>query len=252
MPVDKTPRRIREMFDLISPRYDFLNHVLSLNVDVLWRRRAAEMCGPTLQVSGASPAGPAPRRVLDVCSGTGDLALELRRRWKCDVTASDFAFQMLKRARTKGRRDPAVRFQQADTTRLPFRDGAFDACAVAFGLRNVADTDAGIREMARVVRPGGRVVILDFATPPPGLLREGYRFYFSRILPAIGELIAPARRGAYRYLPESVEAWPGPDQLVASLERAGLVDAGYEKLTFGIAALHFGTRAASPFGNKKG
>jgi demethylmenaquinone methyltransferase/2-methoxy-6-polyprenyl-1,4-benzoquinol methylase len=240
MPVDKSPRKIREMFDLISPRYDFLNHLLSLNIDVLWRRRAAELCWPALKGGEATPSGP--KRVLDVCSGTGDLALELRRRWNCDVTATDFAYQMLRRARTKGKRDEGVRFQQADTTRLPFRDGAFDACAVAFGLRNVADTDAGIREMARVVRPGGRVVILDFATPPPGLLRRGYRFYFSHILPAIGELIAPARRGAYRYLPESVESWPEPEMLSRSLEKAGLVDARFERLSFGIAAVHVGTR----------
>ncbi len=232
MPVDKSPRRIREMFDLISPRYDFLNHLLSLNIDVRWRRRAAERCGPD------------PKRVLDVCSGTGDLALELRRRWRCDVTATDFAFQMLRRARVKGRRDARLRFQQADTTRLPFRDGAFDACAVAFGLRNVADLGAGIREMARVVRPGGRVVILDFATPPSPLLRGGYRFYFSRVLPAIGELIAPARRGAYRYLPDSVAAWPDPDELSRALEGAGLADVEYERLTCGIAAVHYGVRPA--------
>jgi len=230
MAVDKSPRRIREMFDLISPRYDFLNHLLSLNIDIRWRRRAAERCGPD------------PKRVLDVCSGTGDLALELRRRWSCDVTATDFAFQMLRRARAKGRRDAGVRFQQADTTRLPFRDATFDACAVAFGLRNVADTDAGIREMVRVVKPGGRVVILEFATPPSRLLRRGYRFYFSRILPAIGELIAPARRGAYRYLPDSVAAWPEPDELTRAMERAGLANAGFERLTCGIAAVHFGTR----------
>jgi demethylmenaquinone methyltransferase/2-methoxy-6-polyprenyl-1,4-benzoquinol methylase len=230
MPVDKSPRRIREMFDSISPRYDFLNHLLSLNIDTWWRRRAAELCGP------------APSTVLDVCSGTGDLALELRRRWKCEVTATDFAYGMISRARDKGRGDRGVQFQQADTTRLPFRSDAFDACAVAFGLRNVADTDAGLREMARVVKPGGRVVVLDFTTPPSRLLRSGYRFYFTRILPAIGELIAPARRGAYRYLPESVETWPRPDDLARAFERAGLVDAGYERLSFGIAAVHFGIK----------
>jgi len=240
MAVDKSPRKIREMFDLISPRYDFLNHLLSLNIDVLWRRKAAERCGPD------------PQRVLDVCSGTGDLALELRRRWNCDVTATDFAFEMLRRARGKGRKDADLRFQQADTTRLPFRTATFDACAVAFGLRNVVDTEAGIREMARVVKPGGRVVILEFTTPPSGLMRAGYRFYFSRILPAIGELIAPARRGAYRYLPDSVESWPDPDQLVKSMKKAGLTETGYDRLTFGIAALHYGTREMSPPGNKKG
>jgi demethylmenaquinone methyltransferase/2-methoxy-6-polyprenyl-1,4-benzoquinol methylase len=218
------------MFDLISPRYDFLNHLLSLNIDVLWRRRAAERCGPD------------PRRILDVCSGTGDLALELRRRWNCEVTATDFAFQMLARAQAKGRRE-GLRVQQADATRLPFRDGSFDACTVAFGLRNVADMDAGLREMARVVRPGGRVVVLEFATPPPGLFRQGYRFYFTRVLPAIGELIAPSRRGAYRYLPASVESWPQPEELARAFERAGLSGVGFERLTFGIAAVHFGTRS---------
>lgn len=228
--VDKSPRRIREMFDLISPRYDFLNHLLSLNTDALWRRRAAERCGPD------------PKRVLDVCSGTGDLALELRRRWGCEVVGTDFAFRMLSRARIKGGRTPGLRFQQADTLHLPFRDGTFDACTVAFGLRNVADMNAGIREMVRVVKPGGRVVILEFATPPSRFLRRGYLFYFTRVLPAIGELIAPARRGAYRYLPDSVAAWPGPEELTSALERAGLVEAGFERLTCGVAAVHFGTR----------
>jgi len=236
--VDKSPRRIREMFDLISPRYDFLNHLLSLNTDVAWRRRAAEKCGPN------------PKRVLDVCSGTGDLALELRRRWGCDVVGTDFAFRMLSRARAKGVGTPGLRFQQADTLHLPFRDATFDACAVAFGLRNVADMNAGIREMARVVRPGGRVVILEFATPPSRFLRRGYLFYFTRVLPAIGELIAPARRGAYRYLPDSVAAWPEPEELKAALERAGLVDAGYERLTCGVAAIHYGTRPGAGAGRK--
>jgi demethylmenaquinone methyltransferase/2-methoxy-6-polyprenyl-1,4-benzoquinol methylase len=233
MAVDKSPRRIRDMFDSISPRYDFLNHLLSLNIDVLWRRRAAEQCGPY------------PKQVLDVCSGTGDLAFELRRRWNCDVTATDFAFGMISRARAKGKGARGVQYQQADTTRLPFRTGTFDACTVAFGLRNVADTDAGLREMARVVKPGGRVVVLDFATPPSRLLQGGYRFYFTRILPTIGELLAPARRGAYRYLPESVATWPEPDQLARTMERAGLVDAGFERLSFGIAAVHFGNKPNS-------
>jgi demethylmenaquinone methyltransferase/2-methoxy-6-polyprenyl-1,4-benzoquinol methylase len=228
--LDKSPRRIREMFDSISPRYDFLNHLLSLNTDVLWRRRAAERCGPE------------PRRVLDVCSGTGDLALELRRRWGCDVVAADFAFQMIRRARAKGRGLPGLRFQQADTLRLPFRNATFDACAVAFGIRNVADMAAGIREMARVVKPGGRVVVLEFTLPPGRLVRRGYLFYFTRILPLVGELIAPTRGGAYRYLPKSVTAWPNPGELQAVMERSGLEKVQVDLLTFGIAAIHVGTK----------
>ena len=228
--VDKSPRRIREMFDSISPRYDFLNHLLSLNTDVLWRRAAAEKCGPD------------PRRVLDVCAGTGDLAFELRRRWGCEVVATDFAFQMLRRARAKARRVPGVRFHQADTLRLPFRDGTFDACAVAFGIRNVSDMAAGIREMARVVKPGGRVVILEFTLPPGRLARRGYLFYFTRILPMVGELIAPTRGGAYRYLPKSVTAWPNPGELQSVMERSGLEKVRIDLLTLGIAAIHTGIR----------
>jgi len=221
------------MFDQISPRYDFLNHLLSLNSDVLWRRRAAEKLG-------------AARRVLDVCSGTGDMAFEVRRATGADVVGSDFALRMLEMARLKARRrslEARVRFEQADTMRLPFRDATFDAATVAFGIRNVVDSARGIAEMARVVRPGGRVVILEFTLPDNALLRSGYLFYFGRILPKVGRMIARSEIDAYRYLPDSVSRWPRPDELKSQMERGGLRDVRYELVFGGVAAIHVGTRS---------
>jgi demethylmenaquinone methyltransferase/2-methoxy-6-polyprenyl-1,4-benzoquinol methylase len=230
--LDKAPARIRAMFDQISPRYDFLNHLLSLNTDVLWRRRAAGRLEK-------------PLLVLDVCSGTGDMALELRRRWGARVVGSDFALRMLEVGRLKAARKGlarAVSFLQADTLRLPFRDGAFDAATVAFGIRNVVDTDGGVAEMARVVRPGGKVLILEFTTPRNALLRRGYLAYFGHVLPRVGRMIARSEIDAYRYLPDSVAKWPLPDELKARMERSGLRDVGYDLVFGGVAAIHVGTR----------
>jgi demethylmenaquinone methyltransferase / 2-methoxy-6-polyprenyl-1,4-benzoquinol methylase len=230
--VDKTPARIREMFDQISPRYDLLNHLLSLNSDVLWRRKAVEHLGPV-------------KRVLDVCSGTGDMALEIRRRWGAEVVGSDFAYRMLAIGQAKARRksiSTSVRFQQADTTRLPYRDAAFDGATVAFGIRNVVDAPRGIAEMARVVRPGGRVVILEFTLPRNPVLRWGYLAYFGNVLPRIGRMIARSEIDAYRYLPDSVARWPSPDELKAQMERAGLSNVRYDLLFGGVAAIHVGTK----------
>jgi demethylmenaquinone methyltransferase/2-methoxy-6-polyprenyl-1,4-benzoquinol methylase len=229
--VDKSPARIREMFDDITPTYDLLNHLLSLNVDRLWRRRAAELC--------ASPS-----RALDVCAGTGDMAIEIRRRWPCTVVAADFAHEMLRVGMQKARRAAIpLRFLQADTTCLPFPDGHFDSVSVAFGIRNVHDTAAGVREMARVTRPGGRVVILEFTTPPNPLLRPAYLLYFTRILPLIGSFVSGTRSNAYAYLPESVSSWHPPRALGRIMEESGLGEVRWELLSFGIAAIHTGIRA---------
>jgi len=231
--VDKTPLKIRTMFDQISPRYDFLNHLLSLNSDVLWRRKAAAL------LDGA-------KRVLDVCSGTGDLALEIHRRWGADVVGSDFAYRMLQIGQVKAARRSLggrVRFQQADTLRLPYRDGVFDASTVAFGIRNVVDTQRGIREMARVIRVGGRVVILEFTLPENALLRQGYLAYFGNVLPRIGRMIARSEIDAYKYLPDSVARWPRPEELKSMMERAGLRDVSYDLVFGGVAAIHTGLKA---------
>jgi demethylmenaquinone methyltransferase/2-methoxy-6-polyprenyl-1,4-benzoquinol methylase len=230
--VDKTPLKIRTMFDQISPRYDFLNHLLSLNSDILWRRKAAELC------QGA-------KKVLDVCSGTGDMALEIHRRWGAEVVGSDFAYRMLEIGRLKaGRKDLSdrVRFQQADTLRLPYKDGSFDASTVAFGIRNVVDTERGISEMTRVLRPGGRVVILEFTLPANALLRKGYLAYFGNVLPTIGRMIARSEIDAYKYLPDSVARWPRPDELKAMMERVGLREVRYDLVFGGVAAIHTGIK----------
>lgn len=226
--VDKAPQKIRAMFDQISPRYDFLNHLLSLNTDVLWRRRAAEECG-------------SPRTALDVCCGTGDLALEVRGRWRARVVGLDFSFEMIRIARAKAKR--RAEFLQGDALHLPFADARFDAATVAFGIRNVVDHRRGIAEMARVVRPGGRVVILEFTLPPNRLVRGGYLLYFSRVLPKIGKMIAHAEVDAYRYLPDSVAQWPMPDALAETMRGCGLRDVRFTLLTLGIAAIHVGVKS---------
>jgi demethylmenaquinone methyltransferase/2-methoxy-6-polyprenyl-1,4-benzoquinol methylase len=231
--VDKTPLKIRTMFDQISPRYDFLNHLLSLNSDVLWRRKAAAL------LEGAT-------RVLDVCSGTGDMAIEIHRRWGAEVVGSDFAYRMLEIGRLKAARKrlgSRVRFQQADTLRLPYKDGVFDASTVAFGIRNVVDTERGIREMARVIRAGGRVVILEFTLPENALLRQGYLAYFGSVLPRIGRMIARSEIDAYKYLPDSVARWPRPAELKSLMERSGLRDVSYDLVFGGVAAVHTGLKA---------
>ncbi len=230
--VDKSPERVREMFRQIAPRYDFMNHVLSAGTDYYWRFRTVRRLHP----QGTSP-------ILDACTGTGDLALAIHKQFqgKIPVVGGDFCPAMLDHARQKDRSNQ-VRFVEADTSALPFADGEFQAATVAFGLRNVADTDQGLRELTRVVRPGGQILILEFSQPTWFGLRQLYQFYFRRILPRIGQLLARNNQAAYEYLPSSVGQFPMGNELVQRMIAAGMREATFTPLTFGIATLYEGRK----------
>ncbi len=230
---DRAAKRayIRRMFTAIAPRYDLLNHVLSFNVDRRWRGAAVRRLGWDVTPDGL---------FLDLCSGTMDLAAELARApgFRGRVVGADFVVPMLARGRRKAPRMAPV---GADALSLPFADARFDGAIVGFGVRNLADLDAGFAEVARVLRPGARFVILEFATPRVALLRSAYLFYFRRVLPAIGRAVSK-HRDAYTYLPESVLEFPEPAALSHRLAAAGFADVGFELLTGGICAVHYGTR----------
>jgi demethylmenaquinone methyltransferase/2-methoxy-6-polyprenyl-1,4-benzoquinol methylase len=238
--LDKREARIRRMFGAVAPRYDLLNHVLSLNVDRYWRWRTTRLVPPVLD-----PSAP----ILDVCTGTGDLALAYDRaaRRRVPIVGTDFCLPMLLPARKKAAQSRAagrVRFVEADTQNLPFLDDTFQLVTVAFGLRNVTDTDRGIREMVRVARPGGRVAILEFSRPRNWLFGSLYSFYFRRVLPKVGQLVSRNRDRAYDYLPESVMQFPDGEALAAKLRGHGLTDVHWHPFTFGIATLYVGTKPA--------
>ncbi|HLZ44340.1 MAG TPA: class I SAM-dependent methyltransferase [Gemmatimonadales bacterium] len=229
----RSAKYVREIFTAIAPRYDFLNHLLSLNVDRSWRRTAVRRLGWEAKPDGT---------YLDLCAGTLDLAVELARRegFRGRVIGADFVLPMLKLGKNKAP-SPRTAPVAADALALPFPAARFDGALVGFGLRNLADLSGGLREAARVLRPGARFVILEFATPRFAPLRAIYLFYFRRILPAIGRLVSKHRE-AYTYLPESVLAFPEPEALSERLVRAGFSRVGFERLTGGICAVHYGTR----------
>jgi demethylmenaquinone methyltransferase/2-methoxy-6-polyprenyl-1,4-benzoquinol methylase len=234
--LDKREPRIRTMFGNIAGHYDLLNHLLSLNVDRWWRRRTTRL---------APPRGPGP--ILDVCTGTGDLALAYDRAagGRVPIVGADFCLPMLLPARAKTRRRGAgerIRYVEADAQRLPFPDDTFQLTAVAFGLRNVTDTDRGLAEMVRVTRPGGRVAILEFSRPRHWLFGRLYRAYFRWVLPAVGQLVSRSRDHAYNYLPASVLEFPDGEALADRLRAHGLTDVRWHPLTFGIATLYVGTK----------
>lgn len=225
---------VQTMFDAIAPRYDLLNSVLSVRMHHEWRRVAADEAGLK---SGD--------KALDVCTGTGDFAFELARRVgpKGSVKATDFCAGMLDlgEKKRKQRHLPNIEFRLADTLDLPFADNLFDAATVGFGIRNVADVEAGVREMARVVRPGGRVVILEFNAPSNRVFATLYRWYSFHVLPRLGGLIS-GRRAAYDYLPSSVAAFYSRAEISAMMERAGLINVMVTDLTFGSVVVHRGTK----------
>ncbi|MCL4204684.1 MAG: bifunctional demethylmenaquinone methyltransferase/2-methoxy-6-polyprenyl-1,4-benzoquinol methylase UbiE [Pirellulaceae bacterium] len=236
MPVDKSDQRVQQMFGEIAPRYDLMNHLLSLNVDRYWRWRTVRIVAP----SGDRP-------ILDVCTGTGDLALAYYRRAKgrVRVVGTDFCQEMLAVGERKKQRagiDGNLTFRQADTQRLPFEDNQFQIVSVAFGLRNVSNTDVGLREMVRVCCPGGRVAILEFSMPRWQPMRALYGCYFRHVLPRLGQLIARNSQDAYSYLPESVGEFPSGEQLAQRMRCAGLDRVSVHSFTFGIATLYVGTK----------
>jgi demethylmenaquinone methyltransferase/2-methoxy-6-polyprenyl-1,4-benzoquinol methylase len=236
MQLDKSSARVRSMFAAIARRYDLLNHLLSLNVDRRWRRRAARLVPP-------EPGVP----VLDCCTGTADLALEYDRSGagRSPVIGADFCREMLvlgnakvRKARAAGR----VVLIEGDAQRLPLPGDTFGVVTVAFGLRNVADTARGIDEMIRVARPGGKVAILEFSRPRGALLGRLYLLFFRRVLPRIGQALAPNDHGAYGYLPASVMQFPDGQAMVDLLAARGLCEVRQHPLTFGIATLYVGVK----------
>ena len=224
-------RQVRTIFSEIAPRYDLLNHVLSLNIDRRWRRRAVDRLRWEEYPDGL---------YLDGCAGTFDLSLELagRKGFGGRVVASDFARPMLVEGAGK-LGGAAVSPVCGDTLRLPFPDATFHGATVGFGVRNLADLDRGLAELRRVLRPGGRLVILEFTTPPSAPVRWGYHLYFHRILPVVGRIVS-GHPWAYRYLPESVREFPGPEGLAERMCGAGFDEAHWERISLGIAAIHVG------------
>lgn len=237
--IDKSNSRVREMFRQIAPRYDAMNHLLSMNIDRYWRWRAVGR----LRLSEGLPA-------LDTCTGTGDLAIAIAKKadQSVGVVGTDFCHAMLEIAQAKrGRSHQASRieFLEADSQSLPFANNTFQCVTVAFGLRNVADTDLGLREMVRVCRPGGQVMVLEFSQPRIWGLRQAYGFYFRNILPRIGQWFASSDKSAYRYLPESVGKFPDGQALAERMMTAGLSDVRFTPLTFGVATIYEGTKPAA-------
>jgi len=225
-------RAVREMFTAIAPRYDLLNHLLSMNVDRLWWRRAARTFAHILARPGAC--------VLDLCCGTADMALALRQQAaaSASIFGADFSHTMLTLAGRKAR--DRVKLIEDDALALPVRNECFDLVVSAFGFRNLADYEAGLREIVRVLRPGGEVGILDFGEPKGGLGKV-YRVYFRRVLPVVGTVISGVR-GPYAYLPASVERFPDSSQMLERMRAAGFADVSWTPYTFGVAGLYRGAK----------
>ena len=237
--VDKSAPRVRKMFGEIAERYDFLNHLLSLNVDRYWRWRTVKSVPPQ-----------AGMKILDICTGTGDLALAYHKAagGEAEIVGADFCHEMLVIGRKKAAKsgaDARVSFVEADAMQIPLPDDQFDIVSVAFGLRNVAATDVGLAEMFRVCKPGGRVAVLEFSSPEWQPFKAVYGWYFRNVLPKIGQLLARNAQSAYNYLPESVGQFPQGEQLAERMRAAGLNEVWHRSLTLGVATLYVGKKAPS-------
>jgi demethylmenaquinone methyltransferase/2-methoxy-6-polyprenyl-1,4-benzoquinol methylase len=227
---EATTERVRTIFSRIAPTYDLLNHLTSFGIDRRWRRRAVELADLR-----------AGDRVLDLAAGTGDLTLALARQARpAEVVSTDFVGEMLEIGREKTReyRGPTtIVFQEADAQALPFEDASFDAATIAFGVRNLPDRSANFREVHRVLRPGGRYVVLEFSTPHPAPIRWGYHLYLRHVVPTVGGLVS-GDRAAYRYLNDSIRRFPSQAGLARELVMAGFRDVAWHDLTFGVVSVH--------------
>ena len=234
---EQAARWVQRMFAGIAPKYDFINHLLSFNVDRGWRKALLRSLTPVLE-------RPQPR-VLDLCCGTGDVLLDLQTVSAAPIMGADFCHPMLVSAQAKaahaGFRAPLV---EADALQLPFRDAVLDGISISFGFRNLANYDAGLRELHRVLKPGGVLAILEFSHPPNVLMKTAYGFYSRLLLPIIGGLISGSRE-AYAYLPDSIRKFPKADELLRMMDAAGFEETRSELLTGGIAALHVGEKRSS-------
>jgi demethylmenaquinone methyltransferase / 2-methoxy-6-polyprenyl-1,4-benzoquinol methylase len=224
--------RVRSMFAEIAPRYDFLNHVLSLNIDKRWRRLVVKKVADRLQLPGAL--------ALDLCCGTADLSLELGAL--APTFGVDFCHPMLQIGIRKVRRAALpIELIEGDALNVPFADSMFDVVTVAFGLRNVDEPESGLREIYRLLKPGGRCVVLEFSHPQLPVFRNVFHFYFTRLLPRIGKAVSGSSF-AYQYLPDSVKAFPGQGELAALMQTVGFSDVRYYNLFGGVASLHRGDK----------
>ena len=223
------------MFSGIAGKYDFLNHFLSLNIDKAWRRKVRQKLEPVLNDENAL--------VLDVACGTGDLSFELQHGSKAKVIGTDFCRPMLTIAAEKGdKNDSQVPFVEADAMNLSFPTNSFDALTIAFGLRNLPNFANGLKELHRVIKPGGRIAVLELSSPVVPGFRQVFNFYFNQVLPRIGGLVSGSR-GAYEYLPNSVSKFPAQKALAELMRQTGFTGVEYTNLTGGIAAIHTGVKA---------
>lgn len=223
-------KAVRAMFSGIAKRYDLLNHVLSMNIDKRWRRVVRRKLQPILDRPDAI--------VLDVACGTGDLSIELQSHARAKVIGTDFCRPMLAVAAEK---DASIPFVEGDAMNLGFADNSVDAVTIAFGLRNLSNFADGLSELHRILKPSGRLAVLEFSSPVLPGFRQAFNFYFTRILPRIGGAVSGSRR-AYDYLPDSVSKFPDQKRLAALMQETGFDDVEYTNLTGGIAAIHTGTK----------
>lgn len=225
---------VQRMFSRVAPRYDFLNHLLSFNIDRSWRRVLMERMRDVLRRSDA--------KILDLCCGTGDVQLDLQTVAQAPIFGADFCHPMLVAARQKAtQRGLQPVLFEADALRLPLTDGALDAISIAFGFRNLANYQAGLRELHRVLKPTGLLAILEFSHPPGAFMKTAYGFYSNVLLPLIGSAISGSKE-AYTYLPDSIRKFPCASELREMMQRAGFEETSFELLTGGIAALHLGRK----------